>query len=279
VDGTTAASHNLGATVQLSVCAYNFWHLWANVADTFNPLVPPVQMPLSSTGVPSGSASAYDNEFESQGSWVINPSSPGGSGPATINSFGVLVPSSFVMSRGGTGSALYTVYINFGGQSGSFTITCKMSSSLNMITEGSQESDFHFFASDQSNPTSGASVGNMMKLIVADTGTIVSGVLSTNARTIRAVKVVTGAATQLNNQMVVPFGMPLFLRINYDGAGRWQTFFGDGVTYSLISDLSGLTFTSNTIGFHCSVSNTTSSQIVLVDFVRAVLGTRLQYYG
>src|SRR5256885_3732978 len=63
-DGTTAAAHNNATTVQLPVCAYNINHIWSNLADTFNPQVPPAQYPLSASGVPTGSASAYDNEFE-----------------------------------------------------------------------------------------------------------------------------------------------------------------------------------------------------------------------
>ena len=49
-DGTTAASHSSGATVQLSNCAYNFTHIWQNVADTYTPQVPPIQLP---GGIPS----------------------------------------------------------------------------------------------------------------------------------------------------------------------------------------------------------------------------------
>lgn len=278
-DGTTAASHNLATTVQLPICAYNIDHIWANLADTFNPAVPPIQMPLSASGVPTGSAGTADNEMETQGSWTINPSGGGIPGDATWN-IGTTVPSNALLSRGATDSNLYTAYASFTpGSSTQFTVTCKVSTCLNMIQQGVQESDFHLFVSDQSTPSSGASVGNMMKLIIADTSTIVSGTLSTNARTLRAVKVVTGTATSLNSQMVVPYGLPLYLRINYDGAGKWRTFFGDGISYSLISDLSGLSFAPATIGFHCSVSNTTSSQIVLVDFMRTLTGTRLQFWG
>lgn len=278
-DGTTAAAHNSATTVQLSVCAYNMNHLWANVPDTFNPAVPPNQMPLSSTGVPTGTASAYDNEFEALGSWTLYPTSGSVPSDATFN-VGTSVPSNLVLRRGGSDSQLYGGYVTFGQTSSTvFTVTCKASTCLNMITQGSQESDFHFYVSDQSNPSSGTSVGNMMKIAIADTAASTSSTQNTNARTIRAVKVTSGSPAQQGNNYIFPYALPLYLRINYDGAGRWQTFFGDGISYSLVSDISSFSITPQTIGFHCSVSNTTSSQIVLIDFIRAVVGTRLQHWG
>jgi hypothetical protein len=260
--------------VQLSVTAYDFNHLWANIADTWHPEVPPLQQPLSAMGVPSGSASAYDNEFEAASGWTLYPSS-GVPGDATFN-IGSTVPSNFVLRRGGSDSQLYGAYVTFGQTSSTvFTVTYKVSSGLNMITQGSQESDFHLYVSDQSNPSGGVSVGNMMKILIADTAATTSSTLNTNARMVRAVKVTSGSGAQQGNNYILPYSLPLYLRINYDGAGRWQTFFGDGITYSLVSDTSGFSITPQTIGFHCSVSNTTSSQIVLVDFVRAVTGVRL----
>lgn len=277
-DSSTAAAHNAGVTVQLSVTAYNVNHIWSALADTFNPMVPPTQTPLSATGVPTGSASAYDNEMEVAGSWTLYPT-PGSVPVDALLNIGVTVPSNFILKRGGTDSQLYGAYVTFGQTSSTvFTVTCKVSSCLNMITQGGQESDFHFYVSDQSNPSGGASVGNMFKVLVADTAASTSSTQNTNARTVRVVKVTSGTGTQQGNTYIFPYALPLYLRINYDGAGRWQTFFGDGITYSLVSDVGSFSITPQTIGFHCSVSNSTSSQIVLVDFVRAVLGTRLQYF-
>lgn len=276
-DGTTAASHNLGATVQLSVCAYNFWHLWANVPDTFVPDVPPVQTPLSGVGVPSGSASAYDNEFESAGGWTLFPSSlPTG---ATFNA-GTSVKSHLVMARGSSNdNTLYTAYIAFAPGATAWTATCKISDSMNTINVGSQTVEAHFLVSDQANPSGSPDPGNAMRIDITRTATVTSGNI-TGVRKVRPAKDTANVFSAISPNIDVPWDAPVYLRMNNDGAGRYQLFVGDGIAYNLIVDTTfSFTIASLAFQFYSTAGNTNASHIALIDWVRVVMGTRLQYWG
>jgi len=274
-DGTGAAAHNQAATVQLSVCSYNFNHLWANVADTFNPDVPPVQYPLSASGVPTGSADSRDNEFESVGSWTLFPSSlPTGA----VFSAGDPIGSNLVFKRGtGTDNSLYVAYKAFSPGSSAWTATCKMSDAFNVPANSSQNTEFRFFASDMSTPTT-SDPGNAMRIDViasmANSGNVVTG-----TRKVRCSKD-TNSSWAARMACPVSFGQPLYLRMNNDGAGRWQLFFGDGVTYTLLVDETfSVTVASIGLSFYSDSGNVNLNHAALVDFVRVIVGTRLQYYG
>ncbi len=275
-DGTTAASHNSGTTVQLPVCAYNMNHLWQNVPDTFNPMVPPAQSPLSATGVPSGSADSHDNEMEAQGSWVLNPTSlPTGA----VFDVGVTNRSHLTFKRGtGTDNTFYSAYTAFSPGSTAWTATCKMSDGFNVPANGSQTAEFHFFASDSSTPTV-SDPGNAIRLDVIAAMTVTSGTVS-SSRLVRPSKDVAGVWNSFNSSIIVAWGVPLYLRMNNDGAGRWQLFVGDGITYTLLVDQT-FSFTVATLGvaIQSGSGNTNLNHTVLVDFVRVVMGQRLQFYG
>lgn len=277
-DGTTAASHNAAATVQLPICAYNQNHIWANLADTFNPLVPPTQTPLSSSGVPTGSASAYDNEMESQGSWVLNPTSlPSG---ATFD-IGVTTRSHLTFARGTTSdTTLYAAYIGFSpGSSTPLTATCKISDAVNIALNVNNTVETHFFISDQATPTASADAGNAIRCDVQMNAAF-SGSTWSGTRTVRTIKDTSGSGAVVNPPVTVSYGLPLYLRINYDGAGKWRTFFGDGITYTLLGEVSSFSFSPASVGIHFYAPASTSlSHFVLVDFVRVLVGTRLQFWG
>src|SRR5438445_146748 len=233
-DGTTAAAHSSAATVQLPICAYNLNHIWANIPDTFVPDVPPVQTPLSTSGVPSGSASAYDNEFESQGSWTLFPTSlPSG---ATFN-VGTSVKSHLVMGRGtGTDNTLYTAYVAFAPGATPWTATCKIMGGMNSINLGGQIVETHLLVSDLSNPSGTVDPGNAMRIDVPINAAVTSGAITGN-RTVRPAKNVSGVFSVIAPNIVVPFSGPLYLRMNNDGAGRYQLFFStDGLAYVLLVD-------------------------------------------
>jgi hypothetical protein len=277
-DGTTAASHNTGATVQLSVCAYNFWHLWSNVPDTFIQDVPPIQTPLSSVGVPSGAASAYDNEFESAGSWTLYPTSlPTG---ATFNA-GTTIKSHLVLGRGSSSdNTLYTAYIAFVPGSTAWTATCKMTNANNTISLGGQTVEAHFLVTDQSNPTGTGDPGNSMRIDVTQTATVTSGSIA-GSRVVRPAKDTATVWSTISPSITVPYNGPLYLRINCDGAGRFQLFYSmDGIAFDLLVDQT-FSFTIATLAFqfYSGSGNVNASQIVLIDWVRVVMGTRLQYWG
>jgi hypothetical protein len=275
-DGTTAASHNSAATIQLSVCAYNMRHLWSNVADTFNPIVPPIQTPLGSNGVPSGSASSYDNEMEAAGSWVLNPSSSLPSG--AVFDIGQTTRSHLTFKRGtGTDNSFYVAYVAFAPGSTAWTATCKMSEGINVPANGTQSTEFHIFASDQSTPTT-SNPGNAMRIDTVTTATNSSNLVS-GTRQVRCSQITNNSWGGLM-ACPVPFGVPLYLRMNNDGAGRWQLFFGDGIAYTLLVDATfSVTVASLGVAFYSSGSNSNLAHTALVDFVRVVTGTRLQYYG
>jgi hypothetical protein len=276
-DGSTAAAHSSAATVQLPVCAYNINHIWSNLADTFLPDVPPAQTPLSSSGVPSGSPSAFDNEFESQGSWTLFPTSlPTG---ATFNA-GTTVKSHLLMARGSSSdNTLYTAYVAFAPGATAWTATCKMSDSMNSINLGGQIVEFHFLVTDQSNPTGTSDPGNAMRIDVTHTATVTSGSI-TGVRQVRPAKDVSNAFSTIAPSITVPWTTPLYLRMNNDGAGRFQLFFGDGITYTLLVDQTfSFTIAALALQYFSSGTNTNASHIVLVDWVRVVTGVRLQYWG
>jgi hypothetical protein len=275
-DGTSAASHNSATTVQLPLCSYNLDHIWANLADTFNPIVPPVQTPLSASGVPTGSADSHDNEMEAQGSWVLNPTSL----PSGANfDIGVTTRSHLTFARGTSDTTLYAAYVAFApGSSTPLTLTCKLSDAINIQQNGNNTVETHFFVSDQSTPTASADAGNAMRIDVQINAAF-SGASWTGFRNVRSVKDVTGTGTALTPSVPVSLGMPLYLRINYDGAGKWRTFFGDGITYTLLSEVGSFTFAPQSCGIHFYTPVTSLSHYVLIDFVRVLVGTRLQFWG
>lgn len=269
-DGSTAASHSSGATVQLTMCAYTFNHIWSNVPDTYMADVPPTQQPLSSTGVPSGSASASDKEFEVSTNWTLFPS------PATGAIFNIhtSLQSNLLFVRGTSDNTLYTAYASFTSAS-AFTATCKLSTGINMPLNGSQTVETHFFFSDQSNPTGSAESGNRFRIDVVSSGASTSGMVNAGSHIIRAYKDVSGVGTPLTPSLPVSMAVPLYLRITSNGSGTWQAYVGDGITFTLLASVSGLSITLASVGFQfisgATGGNVTQQQCA-IDFLRFTLG-------
>lgn len=267
-DNTTAATHTSGATIQLAVCAYNMKHLWQNVADTYGPQVPPAQV--------GGSASSYDNEFETAGSWVLSPSASG----STTFSINTNLRSHLLLNRVAGDNTTYVAYVPFA-QSGSFTITAKVSDGA-ALTDSSQydQAQCQLFVSDQVNPTAGADTGNRFKVnLITTLHNTDSGATPCWATSSTDVS---GVASSSSQQFTLARGTPRYLRITYDGSGNWSGFVGDGITYDTLFTKSGFSFTPATLGITFWLYRPTGfnpSQVVAVDYVRVVVGTILGPYG
>lgn len=271
-DGTTAASHSSAATVQLAACAYNFTHLWQNIPDAYTPGVPPIQI--------GGSASSYDNEFESWGSWSSYPSAAAG----TTFDAGTSVRSHLTFDRGSSDSGKYYAYIAFS-PSGAWIATCKlsMSTSLNHTSNAGDSVGISFFVSDQTNPTGGLDTGNRFRVDVNENVQLASSNSTTGtaynqpyAYYAHCLYDSSGSGSFTGQTIVLSPGVPIFLRISCDGSGTYQGYVGDGVTYWKLNSKSGLTFTLQTLGI-AYTSSTPSGvwmpQTALIDFVRVKVGT------
>ena len=265
-DGSTAATHTSGAVVQLSICRYNLLHIWQNLSDTYGPSVPPVQ------AIPAGSPSAYDNEFEAAGSWTLTPSGSGGTTFA-VNS---ILRSQLVLNRVSTDATLYTAYIAFAPGT-AFTVTARISEASTAGSASGQEAQTDFFVSDQSTPTASSDGGNRMRIDLISMPN-----LSSSATSIRQVRMLydnSGSPNSIGNRINISPGVPMYVRITYDGSGNWQGFFGDGYAYTLLGTKSGFSFTPASLGFSFKAFNTAVPQVVVVDFVRVVTGSVLPPYG
>ncbi len=196
-DGTTAASHTVGATIQLAVCAYNITHIWQNIADSYNPVVPPVQL--------GGSAGSIDNEFESLGgSWVLNPSSPSGSTVWAANT----VRSNLTFARSSSDTGLYTAYVPFTPGGGAFTITTKISQGINVDHNVTDTCTTNLFVSDQSTPTGGPNSGNNIRLETVLGSSWSSGNLSGSSYQLRPAQTTSGSGAVISG-MGSPTGVSL----------------------------------------------------------------------
>lgn len=273
-DGTSAASHSVGATVQHCVTQYTLQHLWQNLPDAYNPDTPPAHV--------GSTASQWDNEFESQGSWTLYPTSL--SGTAAFNMNSTLKSHLFMARNGSSGdNQLYSAYISFTPSASTpFTVTCKLSEGLNVPQVGGQRCETHLFVSDQTNPTGGPDTGNRVRM-----DTVVSATASNNAisadteRYARCSRSVNGAWNSQGPSLTVASNAPVYLRLNYDGAGRWRGFFGDGIIYWLTADFSH-TFSFQTLGIQFAAypsAGNTVFHAAAVDWIRIVMGSAIFYQG
>lgn len=276
-DGSTVASHSSGATVQLTMAAYTLNHAWQNIADTYIPEVPPVQNVLSATGVPNGSASASDTEFESAGSWTIYPSPSGGS----LCTIGSTMRSHLAFLRAIGDNTLYSVYAAFTYGS-AFTMSTKLCEGINIAQVYTQNVQSHFFVSDQSNPTSSADSGNRFRVDVVTSAATASNQVADTNRYVRAYVDVSGAGSQVGPSLVVSAALPLYLRITYDGSGNWHAYVGDGFCYTWLASYAGLSFTPASMGYQFVSGNnsgTSTSHWAVSDFIRAILGSVSNPFG
>ena len=269
-DGTQVASHAIGATVQIAALRYNFYHLWQNVADAYNPMVPPVQIPGRTA------PSSYDNEFDyAGGAWSLYPSASSGSN----FSIGSDVASHLLVSRAQGDNTFYTAYVPFT-PSGAFSLTCKLSQGTSLLASGGDQAQAQFFVCDQSNPTAGSDTGNRFRMILIDTPDT-SGSSATNSRYLRTSYTQSGVNNFLNPTIPLPIASSVYLRIVYNGAGVWSSFVGDGIVYTFHQTKSSLSFTPQSMGFSFSIYNPSHNwvpQVAAIDFVRMV-GYTLPGFG
>ncbi len=269
-DGTTAAAHASGVTCQVAICAYTLTHLWQNVADTSAAEVPPVQ-----TG---GSAAAYDNEFESAGSWTLYPAASG----STVWNAGSALKSHLLLSRSSGDNTVYTAYVAYTSTAAA-NFTIRLSQSVNVLNNASSDqAQVSFFISDQTNPTAGPDTGNRFKLnTVIQTNGSSSSSTDTGSLLARAVVDTSGSPAFNGPSLAVSLGTPLFLRSSAGGSGVYYGFVsGDGITYTQIGYATGLSFTPQSIGmtFHLyNPSHGWVSHIAAVDYAR--VGTSFGSYG
>lgn len=276
-DGTTATTHSSGATVLLPQCAWNLRHLWQNVADTFCAPIPPAQL--------GGTASSYDNEFESAGSWTLYPSA----GTGTTWNAGSALKSHLLLSRGASDNTTYTAYVSYTATS-AMTLTAKLSMATSLLRTSTDQAQVSFFVSDQSNPTAGPDTGNRFKLNAVLSATtqsapapFVGTILSDAAALVRCVYDTSGSATILQPQMTISAGLPVWLRITYDGSGNYTGYLsGDGIVYWPIAQRGSLSFAPQSLGITFHIYNPSGqwvSQAVAVDYIRLVSGTPVGYFG
>lgn len=267
-DGTIAATHNNGAVVQLSICSYNLVHLWQNIGDTYTPQVPPQQLGVS--------PQTYDNEFESAGSWTYFPSPSGG----TTFSAGSPVRSHLLLNRGVNDNALYTAYVGFA-LTTPYTVTCKLSQGLSLQRSSTDLAASSLFVSDSINPSASADSGNRFRVDAVMNTVGTNATLNYGDCLVRGGQDVSGAFRQVGpNAVPISPGVPLYLRITYDGASNYTAFFGDGITYFNLGTASqGAPVQTLGVDFHIFPNGAAwVPQVAAVDYVRVTLGT-LPPYG
>lgn len=265
-DGTQAAIHGQNAVVQHSWTRSHVNHIWQNVADTYTPEVPPVQLP-------GGSPSSFDNEFETTGNWTLAPA------PSVGTTFGTgVVPSHLVLSRGTNDTSVYTAYVPYT-SSATATFTCKVSNATYFTHNATgDQAHFHFFVTDQSNPSVGADTGTRFRVDTVVTANP-SATSSLPARWVQASMDTTGSWSPIGPLVPVSTAYPLYLRITYNGTGSWVAYYGDGLTYwQLAWSPAGFNFAPQAVGFSFSSyipSGQWMPHTVLVDYVRVVVGSML----
>lgn len=274
-DGTTAASHNAGVTIQLAICAYNLVHIWQNIADTFSPIVPPVQQP---GGL---SPSQWDNEFESLGSWTLYPSGPSGGSVWNVNS---TLRSHLVASRGTTDNTLYTAYIPFNPPASTpYMVTCKLSEAISFAANNNSGNgaNFWFQVTDQTNPTASYNSGNRWQIKftlfnttkTADTNVQSSTQDATSTHQVIAHNIVSGSYNRLGTTLLLPIGTTIYARIYNDGNGNWTGYVGDGIVYWPLYTQTGFSFTPQTIALQ--FTSTSLGVNHAIDFIRVATGSGL----
>ena len=268
-DGTTAAAHASGATVEQSLVAYHLNHLWQNIPDAYHPDVPPVHSQLTATGVPvASSGSVYDTEFESQGRWTLAPSPASG----TTFTVGNAMRSHLLFQTSGGDTTIYTAYESFT-QTGPWTVTAKLSDAISIpsLVGKNDAVRFFFFVSDQNDPTPSATTGNRIGVRLISSAT--TGNINMAARFIGGFQCVNGITSDLFTSpvQVLPCA-PLYLRLTYDGT-TWSAWYGDGWIYNQIGTATNLSLVPRTVGFHFLANG--YGYTAAIDFCRVIAGSAL----
>ena len=268
-DGTTAAAHASGATVELSLVAYHLNHLWQNTADGYHPDVPPVHSQLMTTGVPVAlPGSIYDQEFESQGSWTLAPVPASGT-TFTVNTS---MRSHLLFQTNGGDSTIYTAYAPFT-QTGPWTVTTKVSDAISIpsLLGKNDAVRFYFFVSDQNDPTPSSTTGNRIGVWLVSSAT--TGNITMASRFINGFQCVSGLTSDLFNYpiQVLPCA-PLYLRMNYNGT-TWSAWYGDGWIYNQIGVATNLSLIPRSLGFHFLTGG--YGYTAAIDFCRVTVGSAL----
>lgn len=282
-DGSTAASHTVGATVQLSACAQFYNHLWQNTPDTYKPEVPPA---AQMAGL---SASSWDNEFEALGSWTLYPSSPGSGTTWNVHTG---LRSHLLLDRGSTDNASYYAYVGFNPPASTpFLVTAKLSLALNYLQAANTNDQLQasLFVCDASNPTGTVSNSFRMRaqyLTNINTGgaSYFSGAYNyTYACQVFAMYNSGGSGNNQITPLVTPAPMQtLFLRIAFNGSTTYTGYIGDGWTYWPIGQKSGLGFTPQSLGWvfqNYVPSGSGFNGTHAVDYVRVVTGSANPRFG
>lgn len=271
-DGTTAATHSNGVSVQLTACAYNFKHLWKNVSDTYVPVVPPQQVGYS--------PSPYDNEFESQGAWSLYPGASGG----TIFNAGTNLRSHLLLNRASGDTSFYTAYIAYP-VTQVVTVTCKLSMGTSLVTTSAiDQAQFSLFVSDQSIPTVSADSGTRFKVqLVLANAVDSNNFLPGSGCQIRTIADTNGSASFVGPYVPYTAGAPVWFRLAMDTSGNWTSFFSsDGLVYWSLATRPGPSFSQASIGVSFNVYNPSHNfvaQTAAVDYVRVSLGTTEPPFG
>ena len=258
-EGSTAVSHAAGETLQQCSTAGNWKHLWANVADTLAPQVPPVQL--------GGTPSAYDNEFESAAGWTLYPAPSGG----TIFNAGTTLKSHLLLCRLAGDNTTYTAYIPYPVDVAA-VFTAMVSQAVDLGNAASAQAQLSFFISDQANPTAGPDTGNRYKINTTISTTASGGVIS-SPQVARVVTDSSGAATTHTPSLAFAIGAPLFFRVGTAGGGLgiYAASVGNGIVYWPFGSTAGLSFTPRSIGFtfHSYLpSGGSFAHTVAIDFLR-----------
>lgn len=287
-EGTTVASHTVGAVVVAGPTAGALMEYWAALADTYNPDVPPFMR--------GGSApSAWNDEFETSaqnagtfGNWTFTPNDGGQYHSAHYD-----YRSQCFWQRNSFIGTTYWLYQPFTpGASVKWTVTVKMSHSVSL--NSSQLSEINFFVADIANPSVALDSGNRIRIDSGYRPTTITD--TTYGGTSGAVHVhgVAGAYDKagafswmkdLNGRLggAIAGGLvlgQLYYSLSYDGGHMYSAWIGDGYTYQFIGYIDTFSFTPASLGFRFYAPGATNSsdatsrqyETCMIDWVRVVTG-------
>jgi hypothetical protein len=266
-DGTQATSHVGGgsAFVTLTILNTHLVHLWSNVCDTFHPDVPPIQQ------VPAVTPSQWDNEFESQGNWILSPAPASGSIFQVGPGGGVGLFSFLNFGRNPSDNGSYTAYVPFS-PGAPFSAICKVYDATDWGQSYSgEQANVTFFVSDQTNPAGG---GNSNRFEVDSILGI--NVINNFARLMRVSSWQNNVWQGVSgNQIGMSALGPIYLRIDYDNNGNWNGYIGDGYTYWKLGTKNGWSINVESLGFTFGLYGVQNNKIVaqtaVIDFARVTI--------
>jgi hypothetical protein len=307
IDGTTAASHAVGASVVLVVRTQQLDHLWGATPDTHRLDVPPYVRGAYNTtsaswdflstsnallSVGSG-PSGWDEEFEApwggQGTpWTVGPAVPSNLLPGGIGGdngcildLGQYRRSCLTFRRADFSATSYYLSRAFTAPAGPYMLTAKLHHAARTVSY-TRALEASLFISDQTTPSLAAE-GTMVRL---------SSVLSGNAETLTygpsggSMNLVVPLQTLVKASYTISSGPgqdvgfanwpgATYLRIVSDGNGsgtHWRYLLGDGLVWQSIATIGPFTFTPRSLGlrFWSAGANTDqqSREEVVVDWLR-----------